>query len=514
MKSYITFFITALMTLALVSSLVSRARSKHEAPAEVIAPNETASGDVADAGVDGAAPGLAPDASAVAMADAGVAPLEKPLRVAALGWELAAAGAALAAPPGVDAGLTAPPMELAPESSLDAIEARLARGGADPQGADVAVLPLPAFVASFERLRALEPRAFVVVGFSRGREEVRAAAGSLLKSPPAADEVKLVAFGPSTAADATARAAGSESATVLGLFALDLLGVAPARIRLVAPGTPEAKAASFAAVVKGAVDDRPRAFSTADASRLVPIVAVASKATIDAREATLREWAKAWLDGLSRAKADVPGVARRLASKEAVPLAAGVGGAPEALVLVERLGQIENVGLDAQTSLIGPLADGKNGKTAATLDVLTQRTWQVARGGGFTAGAAPEPLPIDARIVSAIAPPPKDAAVPRNGDGDGDGGAAVTFGPIPTGALPNVAYRAVDGDAEKVASEIAFLAAVFERGVFRISAKGGDKAAKAIASAAHQRGVAPSRMATVPVEPQGAAAVVEVLSPP
>ena len=67
---------------------------------------------------------------------------------------------------------------------------------------------------------------------------------------------------PPTANDPTARAVGSESATLVGLFALDLLGVAPARIRFVAPSSADAKGAPFAAVVKGSPDERPRGFST------------------------------------------------------------------------------------------------------------------------------------------------------------------------------------------------------------------------------------------------------------
>jgi hypothetical protein len=500
MKSYATFFITALMSVALVFLLVSRDRTKHEAPAEVIEAKATPT----DAGLDTDAATVSAEAGVATAAEAG-APKEKALRVTSLGWELVAAGVAIAPPPGSPPNGSTP--ELAPEGSLDEIEARLARGGADPQGADIAVLPLPAFVASFERLRALEPRAFLVVGFSRGREEVRASAGALLKPPPGTDEVKLVGLGPGMSTDATARAVGSESATFLGLFALDLLGIAPSRIHLVAPGTPEAKAASFAAVVKGVPDERPRGFSTADASRLVPIVAVAPKALLDSRETAVRDWSKAWLDGLTRVKSDVPGIARRLASKEALPLAAGVGGAPEALVLVERLGQIESTGLDQQTSLLGPLA-----KSAATLDVLTQRAWQLARGAGVLSTPAPEPAPIDARIVSLIAPPPPAPNVPAPAPTDADGG--VAFGPVPSGAVPMVAYRAADGDADRVAAQIAFLAAVFERGTFRITAKGGDKAARAIATAARDKGVAPARLATAPAEPQGAFAVVDVLSPP
>jgi hypothetical protein len=491
MKGYVTFFVIAVMTLGLVFLLVTRERSKHDAPAELVEVKEAADAGAGDGGAEAGAAGVASAGSAAGADAAAPKAPEKPLRIVALGWELVAAGAALA--PG------APAIELAPETALDAIEQRLARGGADAQGAEVALLPLPAFVASFERLRALEPRAFLVVGFSRGREEVH---GSFAKPPPGADEVKFVALGPATASEAAARASGSESATVLGLFGLDLLGVAPSRLRFVVPGTPEAKAAQFAAIVKGASDERPRAFSTADASRFVPIVAVAPKSVIDGREAVVRDWSKAWLDGLSRAKGDVPGIARKLAAKEGLPLAAGVGEAPEALVLVERLGQLENTPLEEQTSLIGPLAKG-----AVTLDTLAQTTWRVARGGGLASAAAPDPLPIDARIVSMIGAPPKDRPAP-----EADAGAP--FGPLPSGATLQVSYRATEGDADKVASQIAFLAGVFERGVFKITAKGGDKAAKAIAAAARDKGVSLHRLATAPGEPQGVFAVVDVLSPP
>ena len=103
---------------------------------------------------------------------------------------------------------------------------------------------------------------------------------------------------------------------------------------------------------------------------------------------------------------------------------------------------------------------------------------------------------------------------PRPSEAPADGDAGVSFGPLPAGAVAQVAYRAVDGDAEKVASQIAFLADVFERGVFKITAKGGDKAARAIAAAAHEKGVAVARLAVAPGEPQGAFAVVDVLSPP
>jgi len=508
MRGYATFFLIAVMTLGLVFLLVTRSRKEYTAvPSIDPAYIEGASPD-GGAGDGGASEGGASLAAGDAAADAGAAaskPAERPLRITALGWELVAAGVALTA---ADGGATGPAIELAPETTLDAVEARLARGGADPVGADVAVMPLPAFVAAYDRLRALDPRAFAVVGFSLGSEEVHANAGALLKSPPAADEVKLVAFGPGTSGDATARASGSESATVLGLFALDLLGVPPARIRVVAPGADAAKTAPFSAVSRGAADERKLAFSSADASRFIPIVAVAPKAQLDANEPKMRDFARAWLDGLERSRKDASMVARRLANKEALPLAAGVGGAPEAIALLERLGQIEPVALAQQRAFIGASATGP-----VTLETLTQKTWSLARAGGLTTSAAPTPLPIDERIALSIAPAPAPRHAPE-GDGAADAGA---FAPLQAGTTPLLVYRAVDAqtDAAAVAAQIGFLAGVFEHAAFRVTAKGGDKAARAIAAQARDKfDVAQSRLATAAGEPAGAFASVEIVSLP
>ncbi len=504
MKGYATFFLVAVMTAGLLFLLLTRTRTPHDAPAEVIEVVVAA-----DAGDGGAEAGVAVAAVPDAAADAAPAkPTERPMRVTALGWELVAAGVALASADG-KAAIAGQGLELAPETTLEAVEARLARGGGDPVGADVAVLPLPAFVVAFDRLRALDPRAFVVVGFSRGREEVHAAPGALLKPPPAGDEVKLVAFGPATAAEATAKAGGSESATLLGLFALDLLGVQGTRVRMIAPGAEAAKAAPFAAIVRGAADERKLAFSSADASRFVPIVMIAPKEQLDKNEPKFRELARAWLDGVERSRKDASNVSRRLANKEALPLAAGVGGAPEAISLLDRLGQIEPANLAMQRTLIGAAAKG-----TATLETVAQRTWLLARAGGLTTSAAPSPLPIDERVATAIGPTPV-LTPPREGSGAADAGA---FAAVPAGSVPLVMYRATDtgADAASVVAQIGFLSGVFERAAFRITAKGGDKAAKAIAASAKEKLDLPaSRLATANGEPAGGAfASVEVISLP
>lgn len=483
MKHYATFFLIAVMSLGLVFALFTRSREAHNAPAEVIEAKIPAADAGADAGPTVATPGSGTPATDAAVASVDAAPETKSLRVATLGWELAAPAVALGA------SATGLAIEVAPESAEAELEKRLARGGADPQGADVAILPLPSFVTTYEHLSALRLQAFLVVGFSHGQEEVHADARALLKPPSGADEVKVAS-------------GGSASANVLALFALDILGVASPRIRLVT-GEADVKGTFVSAVVKGAQDPRKLAFSTADASRFVPIVAVAPKAVIDAREKDFQAFGKAWLEALGNVANDVPGVSRKLAAKTDVRLGAGVGGAPEALVLVERLGLVERVTLDRETSLVGPLA-----RSPVTLESLMTRTWQLARGAGLATSAAPDPLPVDTRVLTAIAPPPKDAPAA----GEADAGAA--FGPIPTGSVPLVMYRATDGDADKVATQIHFLSGVFERASFKVQAKGGEKAAKAIAAAAVAKGVPAARLGTMAGEPAGAVAAVELLSPP
>jgi hypothetical protein len=246
--------------------------------------------------------------------------------------------------------------------------------------------------------------------------------------------------------------------------------------------------------------------STDDASRFVPFVAIAPKSALDAKGEQWNAFARAWIDGMGRASKDA-NAAQKLAAKTGVSLAAGVGGAPEAIVLIERLGKIETTAADKQQAWIGV-----NAKSPVTLATLLQRTWQLERAAGIVSSAAPEPLPIDARVATAIAPAPAEK---QHGD-SGDADAGATFAPIPAGATTLVVYRAAaDANADSIAAQIAFLAGVFERASFRVTAKGGDKAAKAIAVLARDKnGVAQTRLATATGEPQGTPASVEVLALP
>ncbi len=494
MRRYLTFFAIAVMTLGLGFLLLTRPRTRHDAPELVSSVPEGDAGDsgaALEAGRESPAGDAAPNGDGAAD-DGGTATSARPLRVTSLGWEHVAAGVAMTAP---DGGPTiAPSLELAPETTLEAVSARLARGGADPEGADVAILPLPAFVVAYERLRALSPRVFLVISYSHGGEEVRTTS-ALVEPPPGDGEVRLAALGASP--DDAARAAGSESATVLGLFALDLLGVRPSRVRLVPLGTEAAKTAPFAALTSSSSDERKLALSTADASRFVPVVAVAPAIALDARPLAYAELARGWLEGLALAAKDASTVARRLAGKEALPLARGVGGAPEAIALLERLGRVEAASMETQGRMFG--------RSPASLEVLAQRTWQLARGGGLTATAAPEPLPIEPRIVKAL-------GASLAGESPAPAGASgAAFGSIAKDATLLVVHRVVEGDVAQAASAIELLSEIFPRASFRVRAKGGQKAARAIAEQAAAR-VPAGRIAVAPGEPRGAFAAVDVVS--
>jgi hypothetical protein len=482
MRSYLGFVLTAVMTLGLFFLLVTRVRLPYDAPPEVLEAKATSAG---DGGTDATAPegrpaGLASGGTSPSAAPPAPAVPQRPIRVTALGWELVAP----AATP------VAVPMEVAPETSLDAVCARLARGGEDPLGADVALIPLPSFVVAYERVRALDPQAFLVVGFSHGREEIHASSGALLSAPPGGDEVKLVGLGSGAAPDPAMQAGGSEAATLLGLFALDLLGVPPSRVRLVAPGTEAAKTAPFAAVVRGTSDDRKLAFTSADASGFVPIVAVAPRAQLEARRGELEGWSRAWLAALETVKKDVPGAARKLAAKEGVPLSAAVGGAPEALALVDRLGQLDG--------------GSGGGVDMPALRTLFQRTWQLARGAALTTISAPDPLPVDERILAAIGglrPPLETPPAPS------------AIGAVPAGSTPILVVRSSTSDG--ILTELQLLSGVFGRAVFRVSAKGGEKAALAVATTAMAaRKVDGARLAAARSEPKDAFVSIEILLPP
>lgn len=489
MRSKVVTVLLAVMLVSLLGMLLTRVRTKHDAPAEEVAASPT----------DAGAPEAAPSSSAAASASGSARPPAPPpsgMRVVGLGWEWLVPAVTPAGDPGPD--------EIAAAYALDGVEARLAKGPSDPGGAEIALMPLASLVVSYDRLKALDARAFLVVGFSAGREELRAAQPSALLKGAGPEDVTLVA---------APAAAGSEAATLLGLFALDAIGVPASRIKVLPATAPEAKAAAFAAALRGAEDDRKRVLSSADAPRAVPIVAVASGKALDADPSKYAAWARRWIEGAARARTDAATLARRLAAKEGARIAPDSGSPPEALALVERLGLFTPATLEDNGRLAR--AEGE-----ASLAALLKDTWRVARAGGLVTGAPPEAPPLSLAVMKTVAPeadagapaPPASRDAGAEEGGAPDAGSLAGLSTAPSGSSPlMIARLPADADAEAAARAIERLAFAFDRATIVVSVRGGEKPTRDALARAVAHGVVASRLALG--KPDAAATTIEIHAP-
>ena len=151
--------------------------------------------------------------------------LRRTLRTVSLGWEFLTPGVIAngGSTPGAVSSYKMAGLDTSflNAPAMEDVESALAKGGAVPGGADIAIMPLSSYVASYERLRALSPEIIFVVGWSRGREALYGADARTL--------TKLAANG-------TIKVAGTSAQpeTFLALFVLDLAGVPASRVELAA----------------------------------------------------------------------------------------------------------------------------------------------------------------------------------------------------------------------------------------------------------------------------------------
>jgi hypothetical protein len=496
LRTNIVLGLLAALTAGTIGLMATRDPIPHAAPAGP-APSPSASAGAGpatrSAGDGGLAIGL--DAGG---ADAGADKLiDRPLRAAVLGWDLAAP--AVLANGGLDptdasaftaAGVTT---YLRVLDTMSAVEGALARGGGDRDGADIAVVPLSELAASYERLRALSPEVFFVVGWSHGREALLADRDKL---PGTADRPD------GKASDKTAMAmvgTVGEPAAFLGLFALDANGIPSTVMKLVArTDNPD-----LAAVDRDAYGDAGRkniVLTTADASRLVPFVAVAQHGLVDQHPRALVAWSRVWVEAARKLDADPPAAARAIASAH---------GAPEPITLLKRLGEITPASLSDNAR-----AFALSGRGAVTLDALFQQGFRIWRGLGALAMPPPDTSPINGSIVAALvraSPALAASSAPRP--------KAPTASPDTLKAL--LTYKQAEGkvDLPALLAETGLLADVFERSVLRLAVtKGGvlDAAAsKRLADDVVQRfDVAPERLVVAKKAPPKTGASVEVLVAP
>jgi hypothetical protein len=381
------------------------------ASAGVASASAGASAAAATTGLDGGATDAASSADASAAEDAGpLRLLDRPLRVVAIGWDLAAPGLLVNGGPAPNAksefSAAGVEMHLASVDSMQAVEVAMARGGADKDGADVAIVAMPELVSSYERLRALSPEIFFVVGFSRGREAV-VASRDALPTPPVKGDVHLAAVPGSTA-------------SFVALFVLDTAGIPPSGVQFVSP-TSKVDDAPLAAIDRGVTDPasggRPNLLlTTADMPRLVPFVAVAQRGMLEKNGRALAAWARVWLEGTQKLAADAPTAARQIAATQ---------GAPDPLSLLKRLGEVTPATLGDNVRMAG-----LSGRGALTLDRLFERTWQLFRGADVLATPIPEAVPVSSGVIASIArssPGLVDPQAARMGGGP-EGGPKKTEG--------------------------------------------------------------------------------------
>lgn len=359
-------------------------------------------------------------------------PLARTLRTVSLGWELLA--------PGVS---NDPNGAFTSVATMADIEAALAKGGGEVTGADVAIVPLSSYVASYEKLRALSLDVVFVVGWSR-REAVYAPDASALVKLPAKVKLQGTAGAPET---------------FLALFLLDLAGTPASKVELV-PSAPLVATQRSAKKPGGKL-----VVTSADTPYLMPIVAVAPRGFAAAHRAELERWAKAWLAGVTKVGADVPAAAR---------LVATLPGAPPVVGIIEALGQIELATLRENAVSVG-----LSGRGALTLDESFKTTWRIWRDAGVLTTPPPEAVPLDTSVIASLvrADPKSVAEAPRTK-------------PAADAKRPQLLLVVKqDGklDPEAFVAKIGFVAAVFDRLPLRISIKNDAKTAQSLTDAARER---------------------------
>ncbi|MCX4244111.1 substrate-binding domain-containing protein [Paraliomyxa miuraensis] len=390
----------------------------------------------------------------------------EPLRVVALGWEVLAPGVLAngGTSSAEEGAYRKAGLDVSFAAVVDAaeIQTRLSRGGEDEQGADVALMPLPAFVASYERLRALSPQVFFVVAWSRGRDALVGDA-ALLREPPSGP-MRLVG-----------RPGSSE--TLLGLYVLDEAGVAPGRVELLEPGSSQRR--GLQAVQRrrsGEIDARQLVVSTADATHLVPVVAVAAAGVVDRRRDVLVRWARTWMEGARSLDADPAAAARVLAAQK---------GAPEAVDLIDALGWLEFTDLHGAAT-----AAGLSGRGAVNLDALFHRTWDLWREVGLLTTPSPERVPLTATVIADLA---RDAQAPAAASRR-----ATSEGEAPVLLVHAVAGRKLDAAAEAaLVAHVGTLAGVFSRSTIEVWVPRSPEAGQRVAVGAVERFGLPEGRITV-----------------
>ena len=342
MRKNLVFALLLVLLVALVASLwVGAGRTRAVATALLgrAAPSASASGSASASAASSSTAVPTPSTSA---APKPVGP--RKLSVVGLGWDALAPGllaaGGLHSQPDSAFGRAEVEISFSVVSSMLDVEKGLASGSA-AGGADLAALPLSELVASYERLRALEPRVFFVSGWSQGRARWSGPAPSKL---PGSGSLGL-------------DVSGGEDALAFALSILDLSGVALDRVKV---GGKDPAALLHATSGDAAPATGDTSLTTRDASHLLPYVLVAPRPLLEDGESTLALFTQGWLEGSASLLKDRPQAASKIGTFER---------APDALSLLQQLGNLEPTLAFENAELLG-----LSGRGAVTIDALLD--WQ------------------------------------------------------------------------------------------------------------------------------------------
>ena len=326
----------------------------------------------------------------------------------------------------------------------DAIAAALARGGDLGEGAHVAVLALPTLIAHEERLRALELSVVHVAAWSNGRHA--------LHGPTSNAGSAIVDLGSDDAKRERIAIVGSreDPSAILALTLFDLAGADVSRIRWEEPGTAAARSAhwsiaggSSALPTRGAL-----VASTADAPRLIPYVIVAPAAEVRRDSEAIGRFVESWCDGAERLRRDPAGAARFLAEQP---------GAPDAVTLIEQLGELDLVGARESARVLG-LA----GRSPVTIDALHAHSARLLRDAG---AAAPSPS------RSLVAHEPIAYAVRARPDAFDE----QRFSRERVARSSPLVHHETRARGDELVAQVAFLAGAFDAGRIGLSTPGHER---------------------------------------
>jgi hypothetical protein len=232
-------------------------------------------------------------------------------------------------------------------------------------------------VASFEKLRALNPEMFYVTGWAHGGELLQSGEMDSLADVEEGQEVTL-------------KGSPGANSTLLGYFALDLVGVDARDVALAEQAEePDLVALERDRVANLADYSAKVLLTTGDAARLIPMVAIAQRGLVRDYRTELITWTRVWLEAIGEVEADAAAAARLVAAQP---------NSPEPVELLAELGAIAPASLTGNTEVLR-----LSGRGALSLDVLFFKTYELWRGARLVTSPPPAAAPVTSEVVGALA---------------------------------------------------------------------------------------------------------------